>query len=112
MSRLAQARPAVRPALKARALLSGPPGAGKTRSALIMAEVLAEGGSVLLIDTEKESSLTYADDFTFTHLAWAPPFNPRELAEVVAEAGAAHDVVVIDSLTHFWRGDGGTLDIA
>jgi hypothetical protein len=34
-----------------------------------------------MIDTEKESALTYADDFTFDHLPWDPPFEPRELAQ-------------------------------
>lgn len=112
MSRLSNARPGVRPALKARAMLSGPPGAGKTRSALITAEVLAEGGAVLVIDTEKESALTYADDFTFDHLPWDPPFNPRDLATTIGEAGESYQVVIVDSASHFWRGDGGTLDIA
>ena len=111
-SRLGRATKAVRPALKARMMLAGPPGAGKTRTGLIMAEVLAEGGRVLVIDTERESALTYADDFEFTHLAWEPPYDPRELAVVLREAGQDYDVVIVDSLTHFWRYEGGTLDIA
>lgn len=112
MSRLERARPAVRPALFARALLSGPPGSGKTRSALIVAEALAgEDGKVLVVDTEKESALTYADDFTFDHLPWQPPFDPRDLASTVTEADG-YAVVVVDSMSHFWRGDGGILDIA
>lgn len=112
MSRLSNVRAAVRPALKARMMLSGPAGAGKTRSALIVAGRLTEGGRVLVIDTEKESALTYADDFTFEHLAWAPPFDPRELATTLLEAGEIFDAIIIDSLSHFWRGSGGTLDIA
>lgn len=112
MSRLANARPAVRPALKARMMLAGPAGSGKTRSALIVAAVLADGGRVLVIDTEKDSALTYADDFEFDHLPWQPPFDPRELAKTLPDAGDGYDVVVIDSASHFWRGQGGTLDIA
>lgn len=113
MSRLQNARTAVRPALKARAMLSGPPGSGKTRSALIVAEILADTpGSILVIDTEKESALTYADDFAFDHLPWDPPFNPRDLGTTVLEAGRSYEVVIVDSASHFWRGDGGTLDIA
>lgn len=112
MSRLSHAHQAVRPALKARMMVSGPSGSGKTRSSLIIASQLADGGPVLGIDTEKESMLTYADDFEFEHLPWQPPFDPRELAETLAEAGQKYAVILCDSLTHFWAGDGGTLSIA
>jgi hypothetical protein len=93
-------------------MLSGPPGSGKTRTALMIAEVLAEGGPQLVIDTERESALTYADDFTFDHLPWRAPYDPRELTKVIAEAGDQYAVVTIDSGSHFWRASGGTLDIA
>lgn len=110
MSRLELAKPAVRPSLKARLMLSGPAGAGKTFSAL---EIAAElGDRVLVIDTEKESALTYADEFQFTHLPWHEPFDPRELGKELMLAAADFDVIMIDSLSHFWGGQGGTLDIA
>lgn len=110
MSRLANARQAIRPSLKARLMLSGPAGAGKTWTALEVASVLGE--RILVIDTEKESALTYADEFTFTHLPWHAPFDPRELGTALTEAAADYDVIVVDSFTHFWTGEGGTLDIA
>lgn len=109
MSRLALATPAVRPAMKGRMMLSGPSGAGKTYTALTIAREL--GGSVLVIDTEKESALTYADEFDFEHLRWEPPYDPRELADTVMQA-TSWDVVIVDSLSHFWQKQGGTLDIA
>lgn len=115
MSRLDQAKPAVRPALKARALLSGAPGSGKTRSGLIILSQLVTDlpdPKLLVIDTEKESALTYADDFTFDHIRWAPPFEPRELGRALVEAGQSYDGIMVDSLSHFWRGEGGVLDIA
>lgn len=115
MSRLANARPAVRPALKSRALLSGPPGSGKTRTALIIATTLVadlDDPKILVVDTEKESALTYADDFTFDHLRWNAPFDPRELGRELVAAGKQYDAVITDSLSHFWRGEGGVLDIA
>jgi hypothetical protein len=117
-SRLKLARPAVRPALHARALLSGPTGAGKTRTAMILAAVLAGDladdptRGITYIDTEWESALTYAEDFTFNHLPWEPPFNPDELAATIIDAGRTFSVIVVDSLSHFWHGEGGTLDIA
>jgi hypothetical protein len=112
VSRLQQARKAVRPALKGRMMLSGPAGAGKTRSGLIISEVLAERTPILGVDTEKESMLTYADDFDFTHLPWQPPYDPRELADLLGDAGDTYGVILIDSLSHFWRKEGGVLDIA
>ena len=111
-SRLKLAAKAVRPALPARAVFSGPPGAGKTRTALIVATVLADGGDILFIDTEQESALTYADDFAFTHLPFRPPYDPRDLAATLVEAGDQYAVIIVDSLTHFWRAEGGVLDIA
>ena len=103
MSRLDAARAAVRPALKARMSVAGPSGSGKTRSMLIIATVLADGGKILGVDTERESMLTYADDFDFTHLPWRPPYHPGELADVLLEASDTYSVVIVDSLSHFWR---------
>lgn len=111
-NRLNLATPAVRPMLPGRMMLSGPPGSGKTRTGLIVASVLADGGDVLVIDTERESALTYADDFGFHHIGWNPPYDPRELADTLHAAGEKYAVVIVDSLSHFWRKQGGTLDIA
>lgn len=112
MSRAHLARKAVRPALKGRMMLSGPTGSGKTRTALMVAEVLAESGPQVVIDTEHGSALTYADDFDFEHIEWVPPFDPRELKDTILDLGSLNEVIVIDSATHFWRMNGGTLDIA
>lgn len=119
-SRLGLARPAVRPAMNGRVMLSGPPGAGKTWTALAIAEtIVPPGGRILGIDTEKESMLTYADEFVdsegraiFEHLPWAAPFDPRELVDTLDEASGVYSCIIIDSGTHFWRGAGGVLDIA
>lgn len=112
MSRLTGVKDAIRPEMKARLLLAGPAGAGKTWSALTIARALTDGEPPLLIDTEEESALTYADDFHFKHLAWDPPYNPQELAEVVLEAASEYPAIIIDSATHFWNDEGGTLETA
>lgn len=116
MSRLSGIRQAERPKMHGRALLSGPSGAGKTWTAHSMATHLAlaeeRPGSILTIDTERESALTYADVFGFEHLPWRPPYDPGELADVLGELGDRYAVVIVDSLSKFWRGKGGTLDIA
>lgn len=116
MGRLDAVSDATRPKMSGRAMLSGPSGAGKTWTSLSMAARLAidedRADSILVIDTEKESALTYADVFKFRHLPWRPPYDPTELADVLAQLGNQYAVVTIDSFSHFWRGLGGTLDIA
>lgn len=112
-SRLTLARAAIRPAMHGKIMVSGPAGAGKTYSSLVIAETLCPpDGRILHVDTEKESALTYADEFKFEHLRWAPPFDPRELQDTLMDAGGKFDVVIVDSFSHFWNGSGGILDIA
>jgi hypothetical protein len=110
VSRLTQAQPAQRRGTKARIALAGPTGSGKTWTALCIAKGLAPDGKHLVVDTERGTAKLYADDFTFTELDWQPPYDPTELAQVLMEAGKEYDVVIVDSLSHFWRGEGGTLD--
>lgn len=103
-------RQAVKEALKARLALAGPAGAGKTYTALEIAREM--GQRVVVIDTEHGRSNLYADLFDFDVVEWHPPFDPRELAVAVSEAGeSGYDVLVVDSLSHFWAAEGGTLDI-
>lgn len=116
MSRLDAIRIAARPKMHGRAMISGPSGAGKTWTSLSMATTLAKRedrpGQILLIDTEKESALTYADVFAFEHLPWRSPYDPTELTQLLGDLGDRYAVVLIDSLSKFWQGLGGTLDIA
>lgn len=117
MSRLQLANTAVRPKMFARMMLSGPPGSGKTKTALQIAKELVHGdlSKITVMDTEKDSALTYADEYPgFEHLPWDPPYAPGELGKTVIEAGARPqtEVVIVDSLTHFWRKEGGVMSIA
>lgn len=120
-SRLRTATAAVRPKLKARIMLSAPSGGGKTWTALTIARELCKGDmtKVLVIDTEKDSALTYVDEFrmenggTFMHLPWDAPYSPTDLAATMHDAGrSGYEVIITDSLTHFWTKSGGTLDLA
>jgi len=97
---------------KARIAVTGPSGSGKTFSSLQWATTLAEGGKIAVIDTERDSAKLYADRFDFDALSMAAPYHPDRLVEalkVAEEEGYA--CVVIDSLTHFWNGPGGILEI-
>jgi hypothetical protein len=101
---------AVRAAEKARIALTGPSGSGKTYTALsIGTGLLPEGGTLGVIDTERGSASKYAGLFTFKTMK-LPSFEPQALIRALAVAAARGiDVVVIDSLTHFWSGRGGAL---
>lgn len=121
-SRLGLATPAIRPGMKARLLLGGPAGAGKTYTGLLIAMTLREHtdiASVVMIDTEKDSGRTYADEFllpdgspAYKHISWVAPYNAVDLAMTLRDASGKYDVVLIDSHSHFWRGQGGVLDVA
>ncbi len=104
-------RPAVRKGQKARLALAGPSGSGKTWTGLEAATILAAGQPVLVCDTERGSASLYADFYTFDVIEWDPPYDPRELADVLAEQSPDYGAILVDSLTHYWEGEGGTRDI-
>jgi KaiC/GvpD/RAD55 family RecA-like ATPase len=103
--------PAMRRKTRARIALSGPPGSGKTYTALTFAHVLAPG-SVALIDTEKESADGYEGLNDWHWGSFKPAsYEPETLIEALAAAAdAGFECVVIDSLSHFWMGTGGLLE--
>lgn len=103
---------ATRAQLKARVALEGPTGAGKTWTALEWATVLAAGAPIAVVDTERGSASLYSDRFGFDVLTFEPPYEPQRLTDILKAAEAhGYAVVVIDSLSHFWEGEGGTLDM-
>jgi KaiC/GvpD/RAD55 family RecA-like ATPase len=97
---------------KARVAFDGPTGAGKTFSAMILAQTLAEqeGGRFAVIDTEKSSASLYSDLFDFD-VCELTNYDTRNYIQALREAEAAgYKVVIIDSLSHAWEGEGGVLD--
>lgn len=104
-------QPAVKEQLKARIALDGPTGSGKTWTALSMATEIAQGAKVAVIDTERGKAKLYAHRFTFDHLSFEPPYEVERLIGLLQAAEAnGYAVVIIDSLSHFWMGEGGVLD--
>jgi len=105
-------RPASKQQSRARVAFSGPSGSGKTYWALQWATVLAAGRPIAVIDTERGSASLYADRFKFDVLQMQPPYHPDRLVEALKQAEQAqYAVVVIDSQSHFWNGQGGVLEI-
>jgi hypothetical protein len=105
-------RPATREKTKARVLLAGPSGSGKTRAALEIAQGL--GQRIAVIDTENRSASLYVglNGLKFDVCELQPPYTyEKYLQAMQACFGArAYDVLVIDSLTHVWSGEGGALE--
>lgn len=106
---------ATREQAKLRLALEGPAGYGKTETALRVATYLAaaEGKRVAFVDTEHGSASLYSDRFDFDVVNLAPPFHPDRFVEAIvsAEATGEHGVVVVDSLSHAWSGEGGLLSL-
>lgn len=98
-----------------RMALCGPSGSGKTFTALKIGTGLAQGGKVLVLDTERGSASKYADQFGFDCFdEWdsVGGYNPERLMDAINEsAKQGYAVVVIDSLSHFWFGTGGELEM-
>lgn len=101
---------AERKAAKLRAAICGTAGSGKTYSALLLARGLAgESGKIAVIDTERGSASLYSDIADFDVAELSPPYHPKRYRELISAAAREYDVLIIDSLSHAWAGDGGVL---
>ena len=105
--------PAVRESVTLLIALAGASGSGKTYSALRLAKGMAPTGKIAFIDTEARRGLHYADEFEFLHSDMRPPFRPAAFIEGIRAAEAAGaEVVIIDSFSHEYDGQGGIMDWA
>lgn len=92
--------------------LAGPSGGGKTWTALELAAGLAQDGRIALISTEGTRDLYYADHFDFDRVGMDSPFTPeRCLAAMKAAQDAGYRVVIFDSFTDEYVGEGGLADM-
>lgn len=103
--------------------ISGVSGSGKTYTALQIAWGLAGGDAkkVGLLDTENKRGSLYSDILVskdrqvqrFLIGDLYAPFSPRRYSDAIKEFQAAGvEVLVIDSASHEWEGEGGCEDIA
>ena len=111
---------ATRKKAKLRLALAGPSGSGKTLSALMIAGGMTDGdwSRVALIDTEHERARFYADrsEWDIGEFLYQPLLAPYKSQKYIdyATAGAAavgeDGVLIVDSLSHAWEGEGGVLE--
>lgn len=99
--------------------LMGPPGGGKTKSALRVADGFARvrGGKPALIDTEAGRALKYLrsdrnpNGHDFHYIPFAPPFVPEDfLAAIKAAEELNPAAIIVDSMSDEHEGEGGVLD--
>lgn len=102
---------AVRQVAKLRLALSGPSGSGKTYSALLIASGIVPIEKVAVVDTENGSANLYANLGTYSVLTLHPPYTPKKYIEAIhAAEQEGFELVIIDSLSHAWNGEGGLLE--
>jgi len=108
-----QFAPAKREQVSLLIALAGASGSGKTYSALRLAKGMSPTSKIAFIDTEARRGLHYAEEFQFMHADMRPPFAPARFIEAIRAAEAAGaDVVIIDSASHEYDGEGGIMDWA
>jgi hypothetical protein len=103
---------AERKIVKLKIALQGGAGSGKTYSALLIAKGMH--GKIAVIDTENGSASLYAGiphmpEYDTNELS--PPFSTSSYIHAIQEAvKLGYDILIIDSLSHQWAGEGGIID--
>lgn len=124
-----EVKKAKREKLKVPIMITGASGSGKTVSALLIAKGIVEKMypdlsdeeqwlKIGVIDTEHKRALLYAESTVagvyigeFLHLDFEPPYtvnNYIQAFRLMKDEGI--EVVIIDSISHAWSGEGGILE--
>ena len=92
--------------------LQGPSGSGKTMGALLVAFGITNNWSkIAIIDTENNSADLYAHLGNFNVLSLSAPYSPERYIEAIQSCEeAGMEVIIIDSISHEWEGQGGILE--
>jgi hypothetical protein len=103
-------RKAEKKRVKLKMAVQGPSGSGKTWGALALAKNLWPDAKICVVDTENESASLYADSFAFDTIPLGPPFTTARYVQCIdAVSTAGYDVIILDSITPQWDGEGGIL---
>lgn len=103
-----------------RICLMGASGGGKTLSSLYLASGLTNGdwSKICVVDSENGRALMYANrtDLNtgeFLHGNIEAPYSVERYCEAMEEASkivGSDGVIIVDSASHAWKGEGGVLD--
>ncbi len=103
-------RKAERRQAKLRLALTGVSGSGKTIGAINLAKGMST--RFVLIDTERKSADLYSHLADFDVLQLEKPFTPEKYIEAIHYCEEQeYELIIIDSLSHAWSGEGGVLDM-
>lgn len=100
--------------------LAGPPGGGKTKSALRLAAGMqrVRPGPIVVIDTEARRSIRYSvgphnpHGYEFLHVDFRPPYEPKLFLEAIkAQLGLNPCAIIVDSGSDEHEGEGGYLQM-
>jgi hypothetical protein len=98
---------------KIRIALQGVSGSGKSYSSLLLAYgICQDWQKIAIIDSENGSANLYSHLGEYNVLNLSAPYSTEryiEAIDVCEKAGM--DVIIIDSLSHNWEGNGGILDV-
>ena len=103
---------AQRSKVKLRLNIASPSGFGKTYSALLIAfGITGNWQKIAVIDTENNSASLYSHLGDFKTLGLDPPYNPDRYIQAIRTCeDAGIDLIIIDSISHVWKGPGGLLE--
>lgn len=102
--------------------LYGPTASGKTYSSLLIANGIVQSirgckeeeayKHIVLIDTEYGRGSLYAGTGEYNYIECPAPYDTDKLVSIIKELNDMDeiDVIIIDSLTHFWSKKGGILE--
>lgn len=97
---------------KLRLGISAASGFGKTYGALLLAKgICGDWSKICVIDSENGSANLYDDLGGYMVVDLPAPFTPERYIEAIKQFENQFDVIIIDSASHEWDGEGGCLEI-
>lgn len=107
-----QIQNAERKRVKLRLNIASPSGFGKTYGALLIAYgITGNWQKIAVIDTENRSASLYSHLGKFKTVPFDPPYSPDRYIEAIHLCeNEGMEVIIIDSITHVWKGQGGLLE--